>query len=79
MTISIKNTETVDKIRRLARLKRKGLTEVVDEAVSHELQRLQSAAAKPHADVMARIRQIQKDYLAGRLATTGDADAITGC
>lgn len=78
MGLSIKNAETVDKVRRLAKLKRKGLTEAVDEAVSHELQRLQPIATKRQADAMAVIRRIQKDYAAGRPAATGSADEIIG-
>jgi hypothetical protein len=78
MGLSIKNAATVSKVRRLAKLRRKGLTEAVDEAVSHELQRLQSADSKRPMDVMATLRRIQKDYAAGPLASSGTADQIIG-
>ena len=78
MGLSIKNVATVNKVRRLAKLRRKGLTEVVDEAISHELQRLQPAEGKRRLDVTTVLRRIQKDYAAGRPAATGTADEIIG-
>lgn len=78
MGLSIKNAETVSKVRRLAKLRRKGLTEAVDEAVSRELDRLQPAETKHRADTMATLRRIQKDYAAGRPVASGTADEIVG-
>ena len=78
MGLSIKNAATVSKVRRLAKLRRKGLTEAVDEAVSRELQRLQATDSKRPTDVMVALRRIQKDYAAGRLAAPGTADEIIG-
>jgi hypothetical protein len=78
MGLSIKNEATVSKVRRLAKLKRKGLTEVVDEAVSRELQRLQPGEVQRGTDTLAALRRIQRDYAAGRLATTATPDEITG-
>lgn len=78
MGLSIKNADTVNKVRRLAKLKRKGLTEVVDEAVSHELGRWRTSATKRRADTLTAIRRIQKDYAAGRLTVRGTAEEIIG-
>jgi hypothetical protein len=78
MGLSIKNSATVNKVRRLAKLRRKGLTEVVDEAVSNELQRLRPAENKQRADVLSALRRIQKDYAAGKSAVKGTADEIIG-
>ncbi len=76
MGLSIKNVATVNKVRRLAKLRRKGLTEVVDEAISHELQRLQPAEGKRRLDVTTVLRRIQKDYAAGRPAATVEAAIV---
>ena len=78
MGLSIKNASTVSKVRRLAKLKRKGLTEAVDEAVSHELHRLRPVGTKRQADTMAILRRIQKEYATGRSVATGTADEIIG-
>lgn len=78
MGLSIKNAETVGKVRRLAKLTRKGLTDAVDAAVTRELQRLQPAESRRRADAMATIRRIQKDYASGRPAASGSADEIIG-
>jgi hypothetical protein len=69
MGLSIKNKATVTKVRRLARLKRKGLTEVVDEVVTRELERLHPRKGQWRLiDIRAAVRQIQRDYAAGPLA-----------
>jgi hypothetical protein len=78
MGLSIKNASTVNKVRRLAKLTQKGLTEVVDDAVSRELHRLQPTEGRRPVDTMSTLRRIQKDYAAGRLAATGTADEIVG-
>ena len=78
MGLSIKNASTVNKVRRLAKLKRKGLTEVVDEVVSQELDRWRTSATKRRADTLTVIRRIQKDYAADRLTARGTAEEIIG-
>lgn len=78
MGLSIKNAATVSKVRRLAKLRRKGLTEAVDEAVSNELRRVQPTETKGRQDVATVLRRIQKDYAAGRPGATGTPDEIIG-
>lgn len=78
MGLRIKNAEAVSKIRRLARLRRKDTTEVVDEAVSRELQRLELIATTRLTVAMAAIRQIQRECAAGGLAAARSAEEIIG-
>jgi antitoxin VapB len=55
MALSIRDKETDAAVRRLAALKKKGLTETVREAVENELQRIQSRST-----LMERIEALHR-------------------
>lgn len=68
MAFSVRDPETDQAVRTLARMKGKGLTETIREAVEKEIER-----ARAEVPLMERVRAIQEEY-ASRPLTGEQAD-----
>lgn len=62
MGLSIKNDEVEDRVRRLAELTGKGVTEAIDDAVQYRLLALESEREEEFARLSAALAAIRRKY-----------------